>query len=520
MPMLPWSYLNVGLLAFTVALSSISIRPDVRAGEQRWSPYYHIIVNPGEIPPGASQPAYYFINVNYDYHQKILNLSKDFLTRYPNVEPNRSALRTYDLPFQLAPNISNVLIVGAGTGNDVAAALRNGAKHVDAVEIDPTILQIGRKYHPERPYDSNRVTTYVNDARAFFRQAPRKYDLIVFAYLDSHTMFSSFSSLRLDNYVYTEQSFQDAKSLLTPGGSVVLAFASGRTVVAPRISRTLQAAFGVAPKVLETEYDASGMVFVEGAAIESVKASTFPEISDWVKNFDFGITTDSWPFLYLPAHRIPWPVWSVLLLFTAAGIVAIRKLIPTAPMHGGSNIHFFLLGAGFLLLETRGVTELSLLFGSTWAVNSIVIAAFLCMALLANLLVMKRPISYMTAYIGLLVSALLSSVFPYERLNSLPFGIRILAAGSLAALPVFFSGIVFSRSLSKSTNTNQALGINLIGAIVGGALETSVMIGGTGILGPLAILLYIGSAVPLMPGALRWADRLGNPAVEVSEAAE
>jgi hypothetical protein len=79
---------------------------------------------------------------------------------------------------------------------------------------------------------------------------------------------------------------------------------------------------------------------------------------------------------------------------------------------------------------------------------------------------------------------------------------------------------VFSRSLSKSTNTNQALGINLIGAIVGGALETSVMIGGTGILGPLAILLYIGSAVPLMPGALRWADRLGNPAVEVSEASE
>jgi hypothetical protein len=160
------------------------------------------------------------------------------------------------------------------------------------------------------------------------------------------------------------------------------------------------------------------------------------------------------------------------------------------------------------------------LFGSTWAVNSIVIAAFLAMALLANLLVMKRPVGYVTAYLGLLLSALLSSVFPYETLNSLPFGIRVLAAGSLAALPVFFSGIVFSQSLLKFTNTNQALGINLIGAIVGGALETSVMIGGTGILGPLAILLYIGSALPLMLGTFRVDDRLGNPTVDVSEASE
>jgi SAM-dependent methyltransferase len=520
MLMLPWSYLNIGLLAFTVVLSAISLRPDIRSGEQFWSPYYHVIVSPGEIPPEASKPASYVVNVNYDYHQTILNLSADFLNRHPNLEPNRTARRAYDLPFQLAPKFSDVLIVGAGTGNDVAAALRNGAKHVDAVEIDRTILQIGRRYHPERPYDSDRVSPYVNDARAFFRQAPRKYDLIVFAYLDSHTMFSSFSSLRLDNFVYTEQSFRDARSLLNPGGSLVLAFASGRTLLSPRIFRTLQAAFGVAPRVFETGNDTDGVIFVEGAAIASARNTNYPEITDWVSGFDFGTATDSWPFLYLPKHRIPWPVWSVLLLFTCAGIVAIRKLIPFAPVQGGWNIHFFLLGAGFLLLETRGVTELSLLFGSTWAVNSIVIAAFLAMALLANLLVMKRPIGYVTAYLGLLLSALLSSVFPYETLNSLPFGIRVLAAGSLAALPVFFSGMVFSQSLLKFTNTNQALGINLIGAIVGGALETSVMIGGTGILGPLAILLYIGSALPLMQGTFRVDDRLGNPTVNVSSASE
>ena len=35
------------------------------------------------------------------------------------------------------------MIVGSGTGNDVAGALRNGSSAVDAVEIDPAILRLG-----------------------------------------------------------------------------------------------------------------------------------------------------------------------------------------------------------------------------------------------------------------------------------------------------------------------------------------------------------------------------------------
>jgi len=44
----------------------------------------------------------------------------------------------------------------------------------------------------------------------------------------------------------------------------------------------------------------------------------------------------------------------------------------------------FLMGAAFLLIETRGVTDLSLLFGSTWIVNSSVFAGVLVMALAAS----------------------------------------------------------------------------------------------------------------------------------------
>ena len=196
-------------------------------------------------------------------------------------------------------------------------------------------------------------------------------------------------------------------------------------------------------------------------------------------------------------------MWSVLLAFVLSAVVLLRRLVPWKGSNSdsGQNMHFFLLGAAFLLLETRGITELSLLFGSTWVVNAIVIAAFLCMALLSNLVVMLYRVRLSVAYGGVFVSTVLTTLFPYASLNAHPISYRIAIAGLLIALPVFFSGLIFSWSLCHCVNVPQALGINLIGSVVGGALETTVMIGGTGVLGPLALLLYLGSAMPIL---IRW----------------
>ncbi len=184
----------------------------------------------------------------------------------PEREPNHLWRPTYEIPYQLSKP-SNVLIVGAGTGNDVASALRHGVSHVDAVEIDPLIRQLGKKYHPERPYDSSKVSVHIDDARAFLSKTQAKYDLIVFSSLDSHTVFSSFSSLRLDNYVYTSQSFELARRLLSPNGTMVLIF-TGRDFVNERLASTLMRAFGTPPSALLVGQDGlfSSIVYVEGAA--------------------------------------------------------------------------------------------------------------------------------------------------------------------------------------------------------------------------------------------------------------
>lgn len=148
-----------------------------------------------------------------------------------------------------------------------------------------------------------------------------------------------------------------------------------------------------------------------------------------------------------------------------------------------------------MLLETKGVTELSLFFGSTWIVNAVVITAFLAMGLLANTFIMFRPVSRGAAYTVLFIVLVTGMFLPYSLLESLPSTARVLSAATLAGLPVFFSGLIFSRSFRDVKQPAQGLGINLLGAVLGGTLENLVMVGGTPILGILALLLYGISAV-------------------------
>jgi len=182
-----------------------------------WSPYQKLEVEP--LADGQ-----YGILVNNTGYMNLANMTQKFLSQKPKIAESYRSESSYDAPFRFAHGSDRVLIVGAGAGNDAAAALRNGAKQVDAVEIDPVILSVGERLHPDQPYSSQRVHKILNDARAFLRQSKEKYDVIVFGLLDSHTQFSDYSNMRIDNYVYTEEAFRQARTLLKPNGIVVVKF--------------------------------------------------------------------------------------------------------------------------------------------------------------------------------------------------------------------------------------------------------------------------------------------------------
>jgi hypothetical protein len=420
----------------------------------------------------------------------------------------------YELPYRLRRNGQTALIVGAGTGNDAAAGLRAGYASITAVEIDPTILMLGRLLHPENPYGDPRVRTINDDARAYFeRDRDATFDVVTYGLLDSHAMFSAMSSLRLDNYVYTLEGIRAGWRHVGDGGVLSVAFS---TFAGPwieyRLLRTIREATGHTPMLVRHQLD-FGASFIVGRSIDSSLVPTIlkrhvtmhPAIDESVR-----IPTDDWPFLYIRPGSVPYGYLTVLLIIALTATVAVRRTYRSSATTTGERFDWtmFLMGAGFMLLETRMVTELSLLFGSTWIVNSCVFGGVLLMILLANLWVSRRPtVSPLRWFVPLLATIVVTWAVGAGRLNQLDITARGLVGGVVFALPIGCAGVIVATLLARSRTPASALGANLLGAVLGGILEYSSMFFGLTFVTILALACYVaayftlrGASVPLRLG--------------------
>ena len=151
----------------------------------------------------------------------------------------------------------DVLIIGAGSGNDVAVANARGASRVDAVEIDGDLLDLGRG-HPDRPYDDPRVVTHVADGRAFLEQTDRQWDTILLALPDSLTLLQGQSSVRLESYLFTEEAVEAYRDHLAPGGTFAMYNYYREPWLVERYAGTLEDVFGNPPCVSTPDRHAVG----------------------------------------------------------------------------------------------------------------------------------------------------------------------------------------------------------------------------------------------------------------------
>lgn len=463
-----------------------------------WSPYYRIDLDPVYAKNDNDLLLGYELSVNKAWHQRLWNLGREFVNdNYANASQHFDDVQAeYDAPFAVSIPLQDVLIVGAGTGNDVAAAIRAGAENITAVEIDPTILRIGRELHSEKPYaNPNKVKTIVQDARSYFKRAEQKFDLIVFGRLDSHTLFSSASSVRLDNFVYTQESIHDVRMMLKEGGLIALSYGvpGGNEWVGERIFRTLTDEFGYQPQVYQ--FNNGDKLFVIGTEQFESPIINIPGVT-YLPNYryrsDLSPATDNWPYLYLQSKTIPNTYIIGLIGVMLISLLLIRRTIPDFRQ---VNLHFFFLGAAFFLLETKSITEMALLFGSTWIVNAAVIASILVMIVIANLIVLGRKLTNPTLfYILLFLSLGLNYLIPVNSYLDLPMRLRIILAITAQALPLFFAGIIFAISFSKTKSIENALGSNLLGSVLGGVCEYASLALGVSSLYLLAMGYYFLSA--------------------------
>jgi hypothetical protein len=212
------------------------------------------------------------------------------------------------------------------------------------------------------------------------------------------------------------------------------------------------------------------------------------------------VPTDDWPFLYLRERLVP-----ALNIRSAALLAAcsLGFLYLFSPMRGlRPNWQMFFLGAGFMLLETKGVVHMALLFGSTWVVNSVVFFAILVMILASNLFVLVVRTRRLWPYYSLLVAALLVNVVvPMSRFLALPGSEKVVLSCAVIFVPIFFAGIIFGASFRDSVQPDVDFGWNIAGAMLGGFAETIALVVGFNYLLVIAVAFYLLSAV-LRPAVL------------------
>ena len=494
-------------------------------GEHFWSPYYRIDFD----------RLHRSITVNLIAHQDMVARRNDALPSHayqlPHLLNRDSGGKAYE----------NVLIIGAGSGNDVSRALDWGAKHVDAVEIDPVILRLGKRYHIDAPYSDPRVTAVVNDGRNFLRSTDKKYDLIVYALVDSLVLHSSYSNIRLESFLFTKQAFQDVRRCLKPGGQFVVYNYFRQGWIVGRIFASLQEVFGGEPLVLtlparpliESESSGGFTIFVAGD--NQKLRSAFQEKTEyWLydhkaaspetpNGFDVRpaaedqnqwkrfipaqvhppagarIATDDWPFLYLREPLIPTLTWRGMAVMGALAFLLIFLFLPRQPQHPAVtrfSLRMFFLGAGFMLIETKAVVHMALLFGSTWMVNSVVFFAVLVMILLSNLYVLKfHPSRLQPYYAGLLIALAANIFVPLDFFLGLSQLVQVVSSCLLVFAPIFFAGVVFAVSFRDSHTPDRDFGANTAGAMAGGLAENASMLLGFRYLLLVAVAFYFLSAI-------------------------
>ena len=413
-------------------------------------------------------------------------------TTFPIREFIRSRRYGRDKQFYLLPyqhvsraSLGNVLIIGAGNGNDVAVALSEGARHVHAVEIDPVLVQIGRQYHPARPYQSPRVTVHIADGRQYLQDTQQRYNLIVYALPDSLTALAGQSAIRLESYLLTAEALQAARAHLAPGGTFAM-YNYYAPFVLDRYATTIEdvfrpgsvrAAWRAAPRPADGRPDRppSG----PGARLCQLLAR-HP-----------GSPRHRQPPVPLPAQRDHPAHLPVDAGGDSAGSLLLVRLAGGPLTRMRSYLDLAFMGAAFLLLETKSIVQFALLFGTTWFVNSLVFAGVLVAVYLAvetARWVRLPPAAVL--YGALIVALAVAWIVPQEALLGLPVVPRFLAASALAFAPVYLANLVFAQRFSGVESAGTAFAANLLGAMVGGTLEYLSLITGYQFLLIVAGVLY------------------------------
>ena len=453
-----------------------------------YSPYYAVQITPPDADGGGG------VLTNGALHQYMFDLRMN--APGEDTHTRKTVREGYRIPVNSLKNKpQRALVLGAGTGNDVAVLLDAGVPEVHAVEIDPLILEIGRTRHPARPYSDPRVTIHNTDARAFLESTDLKFDLIVFGTLDSMTRLSALANVRLDNFVYTVESVRAARARLTPEGGLALMFMVSETYIHKHLVAVLYQAFGEPPLMWNRNHAMFNRLYLAGPGFAHLASdSRFRDRGSELLANVFVPATDDWPYLYLERPNVPpfyLAIAGLVLGFSLLLLLAASRPLRQAVLAGKIDVEMMLFGAAFLLLETSFVTEMNLLFGATWRTSAIVFAALLFALFVATLVAARRRIDARLALAGVIAALVIFAFLPLRSLAPTGEIARVLFAVVVCGIPVAGAGLAFAARFAERNQADIAFGWNIVGAVAGGVLELLSMLTGLRALFLVAATLYV-----------------------------
>jgi spermidine synthase len=154
-----------------------------------------------------------------------------------NFDGDLAKLEMFDHLILKAPylllNRPNVLVIGVGGGTDIVNAIKNHARHVTGVELDPATIDAVEHENADftgHLFDRPDVTMIAGEGRSTVRRSKTRYDLIELTAVDTLAALSTGAYVLSESYLYTTEAIQEFLDHLTPNGvlSVVVADFNGQ----------------------------------------------------------------------------------------------------------------------------------------------------------------------------------------------------------------------------------------------------------------------------------------------------
>lgn len=419
------------------------------------------------------------------------------------------------LPYLVRPSMQgkNALVLGSAIGSEVAACLGQHPARVTAVESSAwlTATSVQQTFSP---YKNPAVTLVTADPRLYLAQSKDKYDLIVYTDHAASNRPSPFLPFNHNDFLFTQESFAEARNHLTPDGQILIASQPADEVLRLRLVATLLAANTKIDASLTTPF-ANYLMAASNEDSFAASNTLVPDLrkklggkivnhEQWITAGAAGIVpfSDNSPYEGAAAPMLPLADTFFSIMTLLAILISMRLATPKTMLQNitGQRCKIILLGTIYMALVCKALSVAAFHLGLTPPViyGSIIYSWIVFCAAAVSDGSGKRLPGWLL-WTAFAFSLSFDFSFNFESAFAAATGsMQILATAIVPWLSPFFAATVLAREFAGNEKPADTWGLFLLGLAIGCLFAMSALFNGVASLDLLAAFLAC------LSGLLTW----------------